>query len=52
MNMALTYPELIKVLVPVDAWGLFDKEGFPQQHAQIPSQRDKKRILYALKNVR
>lgn len=25
LNMALTYPELIKVLVPVDAWGLFDK---------------------------
>lgn len=25
LNMALTYPGLIKVLVPVDAWGLFDK---------------------------
>lgn len=25
LNMALTYPELIKILVPVDAWGLFDK---------------------------
>jgi pimeloyl-ACP methyl ester carboxylesterase len=25
LNMALTYPSLIKVLVPVDAWGLFEK---------------------------
>lgn len=25
LNMALTCPELVKVLVPVDAWGLFDK---------------------------
>jgi pimeloyl-ACP methyl ester carboxylesterase len=25
LNMALTYPELIKILVPVDAWGLFEK---------------------------
>jgi pimeloyl-ACP methyl ester carboxylesterase len=25
LNMALTYPEFIKILVPVDAWGLFDK---------------------------
>ncbi|MDR1536733.1 MAG: alpha/beta hydrolase [Clostridiales bacterium] len=25
LNMALTYPEIIKILVPVDAWGLFDK---------------------------
>lgn len=25
LHMALTYPELIKVLVPVDAWGVFDK---------------------------
>jgi len=25
LNMALTYPELIKILVPVDAWGLFDR---------------------------
>lgn len=25
LNMALTYPELIRVLVPVDAWGLFEK---------------------------
>lgn len=25
MNMALTYPELIKALVPVDAWGMFAK---------------------------
>ncbi|MDR1069079.1 MAG: alpha/beta hydrolase [Clostridiales Family XIII bacterium] len=25
LNMALTCPELIKVLVPVDAWGLFDR---------------------------
>jgi pimeloyl-ACP methyl ester carboxylesterase len=25
LNMALTYPELIKFLVPVDAWGLFEK---------------------------
>lgn len=25
LNMALTYPELIKILVPVDAWGLFAK---------------------------
>jgi pimeloyl-ACP methyl ester carboxylesterase len=23
LNMALKHPELIKVLVPVDAWGLF-----------------------------
>ena len=25
LNMALTHPEFIKALVPVDAWGLFDK---------------------------
>jgi pimeloyl-ACP methyl ester carboxylesterase len=25
LNMALTYPELIKIIVPVDAWGLFAK---------------------------
>ncbi|MDX9871080.1 MAG: alpha/beta hydrolase [Clostridia bacterium] len=25
LNMALMYPELIKILVPVDAWGLFGK---------------------------
>ncbi|NLF80449.1 MAG: alpha/beta hydrolase [Clostridia bacterium] len=25
LNMALTYPELVKILVPVDAWGLFAK---------------------------
>lgn len=25
LNMALTYPELVKILIPVDAWGLFDK---------------------------
>ncbi|MGI6120182.1 MAG: alpha/beta hydrolase [Desulfosporosinus sp.] len=25
LNMALTYPELIKILVPVNAWGLFEK---------------------------
>lgn len=25
MDMALAYPELVKILVPVDAWGLFDR---------------------------
>lgn len=25
LNMALTYPELVKFLIPVDAWGLFAK---------------------------
>lgn len=25
LNTALTYPALIKILMPVDAWGLFDK---------------------------
>lgn len=25
LNMALTHPELVRVLVPVDAWGLFDR---------------------------
>lgn len=28
LNMALAHPELIKVLVPVDAWGLFEKLPF------------------------
>lgn len=25
LNMALAYPELVRALVPVDAWGLFDR---------------------------
>ncbi|NLM20662.1 MAG: alpha/beta hydrolase [Peptococcaceae bacterium] len=25
LNMALTYPELLKIIVPIDAWGLFAK---------------------------
>ncbi len=25
LNMALTYPELIRILIPVDAWGLFGR---------------------------